>query len=122
MQPALGPVPTNSAPSPTVRAMRQRPKLLWLTGLVVFALAAGFRQTIDIGTFAFAVFAGRSLRFFFLGGLLFLFGEKIKRLLDKHLGWVTAVLLVLIILWLLGFVSSYTLGGLIHIFLVIAIV
>ena len=30
--------------------------------------------------------------------------------------------IILIILWLLGFVSSYTLGGLIHIFLVIAIV
>ena len=30
--------------------------------------------------------------------------------------------IILIILWLLGFVSSYTLGGLIHILLVIAIV
>ena len=30
--------------------------------------------------------------------------------------------LVLIILWLLGLVSSYTLGGLIHILLVIAII
>lgn len=29
---------------------------------------------------------------------------------------------VLLILWLLGFVSSYTLGGFIHILLVIAIV
>jgi hypothetical protein len=29
---------------------------------------------------------------------------------------------VLIILWLLGFVSSYTIGGLIHILLVIALV
>ena len=29
---------------------------------------------------------------------------------------------VLIILWLLGFVSSYTMGGFIHILLVIAIV
>ena len=32
------------------------------------------------------------------------------------------VSLVLIILWLLGLVSSYTMGGLIHILLVIAIV
>jgi hypothetical protein len=30
--------------------------------------------------------------------------------------------LVLIILWLLGFVSSYTMGGFIHILLVVAIV
>jgi hypothetical protein len=29
---------------------------------------------------------------------------------------------VLIILWLLGFVTSYTMGGLIHVLLVIAIV
>ncbi|MEO8167343.1 MAG: DedA family protein [bacterium] len=68
----------------------------------VFALAAGFRQTIDIGTFALAVLAGRSLRFFFLGGLLFLFGERIKKLLDKHMGWVTAAVLILIILWMLA--------------------
>jgi hypothetical protein len=29
---------------------------------------------------------------------------------------------VLVILWLLGLVSSYTLGGLIHLFLVLAVV
>ncbi len=34
--------------------------------------------------------------------------------------WTLAV--VLIILWLLGFVTSYTMGGFIHILLVIAIV
>jgi hypothetical protein len=32
------------------------------------------------------------------------------------------IAVVLIILWLLGFVSSYTMGGLIHILLVIAVV
>ena len=32
------------------------------------------------------------------------------------------VAIVLIILWLLGFVSSYTMGGFIHVLLVIAIV
>lgn len=32
------------------------------------------------------------------------------------------IALVLVILWLLGFVTSYTMGGLIHILLVIAIV
>jgi hypothetical protein len=30
--------------------------------------------------------------------------------------------LILIILWLLGFVSSYTMGGFIHILLVVAII
>lgn len=34
--------------------------------------------------------------------------------------WTIAV--VLVILWVLGFVSSYTMGGLIHVLLVIAIV
>lgn len=34
--------------------------------------------------------------------------------------WTIAVILV--ILWLLGFVSSYTLGGFIHVLLVIAII
>ncbi|MCW9059571.1 MAG: lmo0937 family membrane protein [Gammaproteobacteria bacterium] len=32
------------------------------------------------------------------------------------------IVVVLVILWLLGLVSSYTMGGLIHILLVIAIV
>ena len=32
------------------------------------------------------------------------------------------IAVVLIILWLLGLVSSYTLGGIIHVFLVIAVV
>ena len=32
------------------------------------------------------------------------------------------VAVVLLVLWLLGFVSSFTLGGLIHMFLVVAVV
>jgi len=32
------------------------------------------------------------------------------------------IALVLIILWLLGFVSSYTMGGFIHILLVVAVI
>ena len=39
---------------------------------------------------------------------------------DTQMLWTVAV--VLIILWLLGLVTSYTMGGLIHILLVIAIV
>jgi hypothetical protein len=33
----------------------------------------------------------------------------------------TTILIVLIILWLLGMVSSYTMGGFIHILLVLAV-
>ena len=34
----------------------------------------------------------------------------------------STVVIVLVVLWLLGIVTSYTLGGLIHVLLVIAIV
>lgn len=34
----------------------------------------------------------------------------------------TTLLIVLVILWLLGMVSSYTLGGMIHLLLVVALV
>lgn len=32
------------------------------------------------------------------------------------------IALILVVLWLLGFVSSYTMGGLIHVLLVIAVI
>jgi len=32
------------------------------------------------------------------------------------------IIVILVILWLLGFITSYTLGGLIHILLVVAII
>ncbi|KND52093.1 MAG: hypothetical protein AB198_00765 [Parcubacteria bacterium C7867-003] len=34
----------------------------------------------------------------------------------------TTIVIVLLVLWLLGIVTSYTIGGLIHILLVIAVV
>ena len=34
----------------------------------------------------------------------------------------TTIAIILLILWVLGLISSYTMGGLIHLFLVIAIV
>jgi len=42
------------------------------------------------------------------------------KLKEKHMLYTIAVILV--VLWLLGLVTSYTLGGFIHILLVIAIV
>jgi uncharacterized protein (DUF58 family) len=39
---------------------------------------------------------------------------------EDHMLWTIAV--ILIILWALGLVSSYTMGGFIHILLVIAII
>lgn len=42
-------------------------------------------------------------------------GKKEKEMLET-------IAIVLVVLWLLGFVSSYTMGGFIHILLVIAVV
>jgi hypothetical protein len=39
---------------------------------------------------------------------------------DHKMLWTIAVILV--ILWLLGFMSSYTMGGLVHVLLVVAII
>jgi hypothetical protein len=39
----------------------------------------------------------------------------------KDTSMLTTILVVLVVLWLLGLVSSYTLGGYIHILLVLAI-
>jgi asparagine N-glycosylation enzyme membrane subunit Stt3 len=40
----------------------------------------------------------------------------------KEIIMVTTVLIVLLVLWLLGVVTSYTIGGFIHVLLVIAII
>jgi len=39
---------------------------------------------------------------------------------DRHMLW--TIFVILLVLWLLGMVSSYTLGGYIHILLIVAIV
>jgi hypothetical protein len=41
---------------------------------------------------------------------------------EKEDGMLWTICVVLIVLWLLGLVTSYTMGGLIHILLVIAII
>ena len=45
-------------------------------------------------------------------------GLRIRK--EDHMLWTIAV--VLIVLWALGLVSSYTMGGFIHILLVLAII
>ena len=44
--------------------------------------------------------------------------------MDSHweAGMLWTIFVILLVLWLLGMVSSYTLGGLIHILLVVALV
>jgi hypothetical protein len=47
-------------------------------------------------------------------------GERVSNRKEDKMLWTIAV--ILIVLWLLGLVSSYTMGGFIHILIVIAIV
>jgi Flp pilus assembly protein TadB len=44
--------------------------------------------------------------------------DQIKK--EDHMLWTIAV--ILIVLWLLGLITSYTMGGFVHIILVIAII
>jgi membrane protein YqaA with SNARE-associated domain len=67
----------------------------------VFTIAAGFKETIDLQTLALASFVGRAMRFFLVGGLLFLFGPKMKEYLDNHLEKLTLALGVLFVLGIL---------------------
>jgi hypothetical protein len=48
--------------------------------------------------------------------------EHSPRVKKRRIAMLYTIAVVLIILWLLGLVSSYTMGGLIHVLLVIAIV
>jgi predicted ferric reductase len=49
-------------------------------------------------------------------------GGSIINQLGKELIVLSTVIIVLLVLWLLGVATSYTLGGLIHVLLVVAIV
>jgi len=61
----------------------------------IFTLAAGFRRTVDPLTFFLGALAGRAVRFYALGLLLFLFGASVKRFIDR---WLPAVSLALVAL------------------------
>jgi hypothetical protein len=42
--------------------------------------------------------------------------------IGKDIAMLSTLIIVLVVLWLLGIVTSYTMGGLIHILLVVAVV
>lgn len=67
----------------------------------VFTLVAGFKQTVDLRTFVLATLAGRSLRFFLLGGILFVFGPSVKEYLDNNLERFTLIVGLLLAAWIL---------------------
>lgn len=69
----------------------------------VFTIAAGvFHEQVPLLTLLAASAIGRTLRFMMVGGVIFLFGPPVKRLLDKYLEWAA---LGLFGLGVLGFVA-----------------
>jgi membrane protein YqaA with SNARE-associated domain len=64
----------------------------------IFTIAAGFHQTLDLGTFVLACFAGRAIRFYLIATVLFIFGASARRTLERSLVVVPLVLLILLAL------------------------
>jgi len=58
---------------------------------LVFTLAAGFRETIDLTTFFLAILLGRGVRFFLVGAALYIFGPTMKEYIDRYLERLTLV-------------------------------
>ena len=66
----------------------------------VITVASGVAK-LDLTLFIFTSLIARGLRFFCLAGLLFYFGESIKKTIEKYFGPVTILFLVLIFACLL---------------------
>ena len=73
----------------------------------LLTITAGFIE-MNLVTFILAAIAGRGFIFMTVGVLFRLFGAPIKRVIDKYLGTVTAVFVVLVIG---GFMALALLGG-----------
>ncbi|MBD3318805.1 DedA family protein [Candidatus Woesearchaeota archaeon] len=63
----------------------------------VFTIAAGF-WSIDLWVFFIASLAGRGLRFFLEASLLFFFGKRIEKFVEKYLGWLSFGLFLIVVL------------------------
>lgn len=63
----------------------------------VFTIAAGFNQTIDLMTLTIGSLLGRASRFFLVGGLLYVFGPRIKIFIDKYFDKLSIAFVVLFI-------------------------
>ena len=66
----------------------------------VITVASGVAK-LDLTLFIFTSLIARGLRFFCLAGLLFYFGESIKKTIEKYFGPITILFLVLIFACLL---------------------
>lgn len=73
----------------------------------LMTITAGFIE-MNLLTFTIAALAGRALIFMVVGVLFQLFGAPIKAIIDKYLGWVTTLFVVLVVG---GFVAFTQLTG-----------
>lgn len=56
----------------------------------VFTLAAGvYHQFVPLAVLAAASAIGRPARFFLVGGLIYFFGARIERFIDRYFNWLT---------------------------------
>jgi membrane protein YqaA with SNARE-associated domain len=67
----------------------------------IFTIAAGFHQTLDLGTLFFACLTGRAIRFYLISSVLFIFGASARRALERSLAIVPIVMVILLALGLL---------------------
>ena len=67
----------------------------------VFTISGGIVQ-LNLATFFVASLLSRASRFFLVAALFHFFGEQIKGFIDKHLGWLSALFVVLLVA---GFVA-----------------
>lgn len=72
----------------------------------LMTITAGFIE-MNLMTFVLAATAGRALIFMVVGVLFRLFGAPIKAIIDKHLGWITTLFVVLVVG---GFIAISQLG------------
>jgi len=62
----------------------------------VFTIAAGMFK-IDFTVFVMASAISRSARFFLVGGLIYLFGPRIQRFIDRYFDWLAVTFTVLLV-------------------------
>lgn len=83
----------------------------WATGIggltplpyKLFTIAGGV-FAVRFGVFVLASVVARGLRFFTIAILIYLYGEQVRALLERHLDWLSVVFVILLILgfWLAG--------------------
>nr|WP_069189522.1 YqaA family protein [Candidatus Terasakiella magnetica] len=61
----------------------------------LFTIASGVTQ-MDVTSFALTSLVGRGLRFFLVAALLWKFGEPIREFIEKHLGKLTLIFVLLL--------------------------